>query len=380
MPKNYLVLDIGTTGIKAIIFDDELRIIKREYKKIGKSQPQTGWVEQDPKELVDVSRELLRKVCSDSELENIAGLGITNQRETTIIWDKNSGEPVYPAIVWEDARTKEYCETLKPDHEELILSRTGLVLDSYFSASKINWILNKVETRDGLIFGTVDTWLIWNLCKDNPHVTDCTNASRTLLYNIVESKWDNELLEVFDVPKSLLPEVKASQSHFGDLLENVVGAPIPVLAIAGDQQSSLYAAGTSSSTTKVTYGTGAFMMQVLGDSFETHSPFFTTLAPGRDCHLYALEAKVADCGVRVTAALDDENELRAVLTDIAKEVDEYVKLLPNKPNEIIIDGGAVRDGIMKEVQEEVSGIPVIQQDPFDGTALGAAKLVKDSLN
>jgi len=379
MHKNYLVLDIGTTGIKAIIFDDELKIVAREYKKISKSFPQEGWVEQDPQELVDVSRELLKKVCSGFELESIVGLGITNQRETTIVWDKNSGEPVYPAIVWEDSRTKEYCESLKLEHEELIHSKTGLTTDSYFSDSKIHWILNEVKTRDELIFGTVDTWLMWNLCENNPHVTDCTNASRTLLYNIVESKWDNELLEVFDVPKTLLPEVKPSQSRFGDLLENVIGTSIPVLAVAGDQQSSLYAAGTTPGTTKVTYGTGAFMMQVLGNTFETHEPFFTTLAPGKDCHLYALESKVADCGTRVDDALDDESKLRSVLTDIAKEVDEYIKLLPNKPNEIIIDGGAVRDGIMKEVQESISGIKVTQQDPFDGTALGAAKLVKDSL-
>jgi len=377
MDKLALVLDIGTTGIKALLFDEQNQIVKKVYKKIGKVFPEEGWVEQDPQELLDVSRTLLREVCDDVDLHRIVGMGITNQRETTIIWDKITGEPVYPAIVWEDARTKAYCEQIKQTHESTINNKTGLTSDSYFSASKIHWILNNVSVPETARFGTVDTWILWNLCKDQPHVTDCTNASRTLLYNIRDAAWDSELLDIFQVPESLLPDVLPSQSLFGELQEDVVGTNLPVRAVAGDQQASLFAAGTSTHTTKVTYGTGAFLVQVIGDTFQHHAPFFTTLVPGKDCSLFALEAKVADCGRRVDDALEDDAKLRRVIEEIAHEVDAYIKRLPTTPKEIVIDGGVVRDGIMKEVQERISGIPVVQQDPFDGTALGVAKLIFD---
>ncbi len=377
MDKLSLVLDIGTTGIKALLFDEQNQIVKKVYKKIGKVFPEEGWVEQDPQELLEVSRTLLREVCDGINLHRIVGMGITNQRETTIIWDKITGEPVYPAIVWEDARTKAYCEQIKQEHEATINEKTGLTSDSYFSASKIHWILDNVSVPETALFGTVDTWILWNLCKDQPHVTDCTNASRTLLYNIRDAAWDSELLEIFQVPESLLPHVLPSQSLFGELREDVVGANLPVRAVAGDQQASLFAAGTDALTTKVTYGTGAFLVQVIGDTFQRHEPFFTTLVPGKACSLFALEAKVADCGRRVDDALEDDGKLRRVIEEIAHEVDAYIKRLPTTPTEIVIDGGVVRDGIMKEVQERISGIPVVQQDPFDGTALGVAKLIFD---
>ncbi len=379
MDKLVLVLDIGTTGIKALLFNAKKEIVKKTYKKIGKAFPEPGWVEQDPGELLSISQSLMQEVCEDIDVSRIEGMGITNQRETTIVWDSESGKPVYPAIVWEDARTKAYCNEIKEQHEVTINNKTGLTSDSYFSASKINWVLNNTPITENLLFGTVDTWIIWNLCKYQPHVTDCTNASRTLLYNIQNGSWDDELLEIFQVPHTLLPQVLPSQAEFGILNESILGVPLKVLAVAGDQQSSLYAAGTTPGTTKVTYGTGAFLVQVLGDEFERHEPFFTTLVPDKDCHLFAVEAKVAECGSRVDNALSNPEELRQVLTDIAKEVDIYIKKLPIKPTSITIDGGVVRDGILKEVQETVSGIPIIQQDPFDGTALGTAKLIFDQL-
>jgi glycerol kinase len=380
MDKLSLVLDIGTTGIKALLFNSTGEIVNKAYKTIGKTFPQPGWVEQDPHEILSVSQSVMQEVCSDIDINHVIGMGVTNQRETTILWDKLSGKPIYPAIVWEDARTKDYCEQIKKGHENTINNKTGLTSDSYFSASKINWILTNVPVTENLLFGTVDTWILWNLCKNKPHLTDCTNASRTLLYNIQKGEWDNELLEIFQIPKTILPDVLPSQGAFGELTEDLLGKSIPVIAVAGDQQSSLYAAGTTTGTTKVTYGTGAFLVQVLGNEFVRHEPFFTTLVPDKDCHLYAIEAKVAECGSRVTEALSEPIRLRQVLTDIAKEVDVYIKKLPTKPTSITIDGGAVRDGILKEVQEEVSKIPIIQQDPFDGTALGISKLIFDQLN
>jgi glycerol kinase len=379
MSDNYLVLDVGTTGIKTLVFDDELHVVAREYETVSKKKPRDGWVEQDPTEILEVSRRLLKKVCMSERIENIAGLGITNQRETTIVWNKRTGEPVYPAIVWEDARAKSLCDKLDEKHGARVRELTGLSIDSYFSATKLKWILDNVETAENLLFGTVDTWLMWNLCEEHPHVTDCTNASRTLLYDIRESKWSPELLEIFGVHEEILPRVFPSQSPFGVLREDAIGAPLPVLAVAGDQQSSLYAAGTEVGTTKVTYGTGAFLMQTLGNSFEIRQPFFTTLAAGKNCSQYALEAKVADCGSRVTDALGNETKLRATLEEIAQEVDASIRLLPLRPRELVIDGGATRDGIMRELQEKISEIKVVQQEPYDGTALGAAKLVKDSL-
>ncbi|KKW12800.1 MAG: Glycerol kinase [Parcubacteria group bacterium GW2011_GWA2_49_9] len=216
--KLALVLDVGTTGVKAFVFDSREKVLARAAESLQKSFPQKEWVEQDPFTLLAVSKKVLQTALGESgkTAEAMSGFGIANQRETTILWDRATGEPIYPAIVWEDKRTKAACEQLVREHGKMILEKTGLQVDSYFSASKIKWILDSVSgartraEKGELCFGTVDTWLLWNLAGNHPHVTDVTNASRTLLFNIHTKEWDEELLSLFSIPRALLPEVRPS--------------------------------------------------------------------------------------------------------------------------------------------------------------------------
>ena len=251
--KYTLVLDAGTTSMKGFVFDADYVVIASAYEKLQKSQLSNGWVEQSPEEIISKARKVLSEVVKTSNLnkQDFIGFGITNQRETTIVWHKSTGEPVYPAIVWEDTRTMDYCARLKGKHELLIRKRTGLYVDPYFSASKIWWILNNVlgigelAKKKDLLFGTVDTWILWNLCRNQPHITDYTNASRTLLFDIRHLKWDRKLSKIFSVPSHILPKVQPSQSIFGSLADDIVGFELPVMAVCGDQQASLYAIGIS---------------------------------------------------------------------------------------------------------------------------------------
>lgn len=382
---NILVLDVGTTGVKAFVFDRNLNPVVRVYEKLRKDFPKRGWVEQNPQELLAVSRKTLRAavVKSGCNKDSFSGLGITNQRETTILWDKKTGQPVYPAIVWEDTRTKRFCSHLKKRAEALIRRKTGLPIDAYFSASKIRWILRKVPEAERLseekqlAFGTVDSWILWNFLENHPHRTDYTNASRTLLFNIKTLEWDKELLGLFHVPPYIIPQVRPSQSFFGILRKEIVGFPIPVLAVCGDQQASLYAAGTEKGTTKVTWGTGMFIMQILGRSFSTQELFFTTLVPDTHDPLYALEAKMDACGKQVETVLKNREELQRLLTKLAHRADKFFKYLPVQPKRLVIDGGVSREDRLPQIQSKVSGIPVQKQKIFDGTALGIAMLVQE---
>ena len=214
--KFRLVLDVGTTGIKAFVFDEKFRQVTKVYQKLKKRFPRRGWVEQDPHELVEVSRQVLRQAIKESKAAraDFLGLGITNQRETTILWDKKTGLPIYSAIVWEDTRTKNFCRWLQFFHGRTVLNKTGLPIDPYFSASKINWLLHHLPAakilldKKRLLFGTVDSWLLWNFCQGHPHLTDETNASRTLLFNLRTRRWDKELLKIFEVPAQILPPVQ----------------------------------------------------------------------------------------------------------------------------------------------------------------------------
>lgn len=381
----FLVLDIGTTGVKALVFDESLKIRSRVYKKLKKSFPKKDWVEQSPLEIVRVSEELLKQAIKKSRVKKseIKGLGITNQRETTILWDKSTGKPVYPAIVWEDQRTKAYCEKIKKLRGSLIRQKTGLPTDSYFSASKIHWILGNIPLAEktlknhNLLFGTVDSWLVWNLTSEKNHLTDYTNSSRTLLFDIREFEWDNSLLKIFGVPSEILPAAKPSVSFFGNLDKKILGFQLPVITVCGDQQASLYAAGNGKGVTKVTYGTGAFIMQDLSDNFLRHNHFFTTLTPAdMNSASYALEAKVEGCGTIVTPLLKKPEELRKAILKIVRAVDAYLKKLPIKPEEVIIDGGVTRYKNLASLQSEVSKIKIRKQDIFDGTSLGIVKLMK----
>lgn len=385
--KYFLVLDIGTTGIKALLFDEKLEPLPRAYFPLDKYVSENSRiVEQNPEEILEKSIKALQKVVAQIKINSsmIVGLGITTQRETTILWDKTTGKTIHPAIVWEDTRTKAYCDDLQKQYEKVILDKTGLQIDAYFSASKIHWILENIpESQDllskgNLLFGTVDTWILWNLLEGNPHVTDYTNASRTLLFNIHSFAWDNELLNIFAIPEKILPECKPTQSHFGILKKEILGFSLPALAVCGDQQSSMYAAGTTLYTTKITYGTGTFMMQTIGESFQTANHFFTTITPGKGKTLYALEAKVAKGGKQVEPYLDTPEELYPILDNIAEEAAFFVKKFPHQPSEVIVDGGLTRSDYLIKKQEELLGIPVRRQNIFDGTALGVAKLLKDS--
>lgn len=304
-----LALDQGTTSSRAIVFDSKAQIKSVAQKEFTQIFPQPGWVEHDPNEIWSSQSEVLSEALNKSgiQADQIAAIGITNQRETAVVWDKNTGEPVYNAIVWQDRRTAPICEQLKSDgHEDYIKENTGLVADAYFSGTKVKWILDNVDgarakaDNGDLLFGTVDSWLIWKLTNGVSHVTDYTNASRTLLYNIKELTWDEKMMNILGVPASMLPEVKPSSTHFGDY--NYNGTVIPIGGIAGDQQAALFGqACFEPGMAKNTYGTGCFMLMNTGNEL-THSQsgLLTTIAAsvGDDVQ-YALEGSIFIAGAAI---------------------------------------------------------------------------------
>ncbi len=281
---------------------------------------------------------------------------------------------------------------MRKTSQTIVRKLTGLSLDSYFSASKIVWIVNhvprakKLLQQNRLAFGTLDSWLIWNLCEGHPHLTDETNASRTLLFDIQKKTWSDQLLTVFHIPASLLPSVVSSRSRFGVLVKELLGTTIPVLAVCGDQQASTYAAIRFQSqikeqTTKVTYGTGVFLSQVIGKKFQLHDPFFTTLVPSIGTgSLFALEAKVEGSGNVVEEVLGDIPKMLEIFSRLVKKVDRLIQQLPVVPREIVVDGGIARDGYIVEIQQEITQIPTCVLSTYDGTALGCALLVWDQID
>lgn len=302
MGKYIISLDQGTTSSRAIIFDKEQNIIGISQREITQIYPKEGWVEHDPMEIWATQYGALQEVISRTSINplDICAIGITNQRETTIVWDKNTGEPVYNAIVWQCRRTADMVEALKKlEISNYIKEVTGLVPDAYFSATKIKWILDNVKgarekaENGDLLFGTVDTWLLWKLTKGKVHVTDYTNASRTMLYNIKELKWDERLLEKFNIPKSMLPKVKNSSEVYGYLeLDNV---KIKIAGIAGDQQAALFGETCfNKGDAKNTYGTGCFLLMNTGEEMvKSNNGLLTTIAIGIDNKIqYALEGSV----------------------------------------------------------------------------------------
>ena len=276
MGKYIMALDAGTTSNRCILFDQKGQIVSLAQKEFTQRFPKPGWVEHDANEIwstmLGVAVEAMQK--AGASYEDIAAIGITNQRETTIVWDKNTGEPVYHAIVWQCRRTAEICEHLKRDGlEDYIRSNTGLVIDPYFSGTKVKWILDHVEgsreraRRGELLFGTVDTWLIWKMTQGRVHVTDYTNASRTMLFNIHTLDWDDKMLEVLDIPREMLPEVRRSSEVYGQTnIGGKGGTRIPISGIAGDQQAALFGQlCVKEGMAKNTYGTGCFMLMNTGD-------------------------------------------------------------------------------------------------------------------
>lgn len=380
-----LVLDAGTTGVKSFVFDAKENIIAKSSRPINKTFPEPGWIEQDPKEIITAAIDTLREVVHVAHvpLSEFSGFGIATQRETIVAWDKQTSEPIYPAIVWQDTRTIKWCKSLPVVQHQLVQEKTGLPIDPYFSASKISWLLSNIEKAQELIdqnqlaVGTIDSWLIWNLAKGSPHLTDYTNASRILLFNIKTLQWDNELLSVFGVPADVLPKALPSCSEYGILRKEIIDLELPILAVAGDQQASLYAAGLAAGTTKATYGTGTFVMQTIGYEFALHQPFFTTLAINPEQQpWYALEAKATSGVENAEELLKDSAQLQAHLHRLVESAESYIKQLPHMPSEIIIDGGWIRDGKILPIQSAISDVPVREQKIYDGTALGIDRLMR----
>ncbi|MGB1158365.1 MAG: glycerol kinase GlpK [Porticoccaceae bacterium] len=304
-----LAIDQGTTSSRALLFDSQYHIIAQAQQEFEQLFPQAGWVEQDPQQIWQTSFNTAIQTLDQAGVDRakIAGIGITNQRETTLIWDRQSGKPIYNAIVWQDRRTADYCKQLKLSGcEALIRDKTGLLIDPYFSASKIAWILDNIEgarnraENGDLLFGTVDSWLIWNLTEGRHHSTDATNASRTMLYNIHRGDWDSDLLELFNIPRQILPEVKDCAADFGNT--TALGGNIPILGVAGDQQSAaLGQACFEKGMIKATYGTGCFALLNTGQqAVNSQNRLLTTLAyqlQGKPT--YALEGSIFIAGAAV---------------------------------------------------------------------------------
>jgi glycerol kinase len=321
--KKYVIaLDQGTTSSRAIIFDKNTNIISTAQREFTQLYPEPGWVEHNPMEIWATQRSVLTEVIARSgiSLKDVAAIGITNQRETTIVWDKKTGEPVYNAIVWQCRRTADICEKLKEKGlEEYIKENTGLILDAYFSGTKLKWILDNVKgareraEKGELLFGTVDTWLVWKLTAGKVHVTDYTNASRTMLFNIKELKWDKKILKELDIPENMLPEVRNSSEVYGYTKMGLTmgeesGTDIPIAGMAGDQQAALFGqACFNSGDTKNTYGTGCFMLMNTGERcIKSSNGLLTTIAIGIDNKIeYALEGSVFIAGAAIQWLRDE---------------------------------------------------------------------------
>ncbi len=440
-----MALDQGTTSSRAILFDHEGKRIGTSQKEFTQIYPKAGWVEHDPMEIWGTQSGVAREVLETTGVspQDIAAIGITNQRETTIVWDKNTGKPIYNAIVWQCRRTAAICDELKAQGmEAYIRDNTGLVVDAYFSGTKVKWILDNVEgarekAENGeLLFGTVDSWLIWNLTRGKVHVTDYSNASRTMLYNIKELKWDEKILEVLDIPKSMLPQVKASSEIYGHTDHQTFGgADIPIAGAAGDQQAALFGqACFQPGMAKNTYGTGCFMLMNTGDKFvPSENGLLTTLAWGVDGKVeYALEGsifvagasvqwlrdelkiirdaedteylakKVADANgvyvvpaftgmgapywdmyargaiVGLTRGAKAEHIIRATLESIAYQTRDVLEAMQEDSGidlkSLKVDGGAVINNFLMQFQADILGVQVDRPEITETTALGAAYL------
>lgn len=444
MSTYILSLDQGTTSSRAILFNQEGQIVSIAQKEFTQIFPTPGWVEHDALEIWSTQIGVASEVISKQNIgkDSIAAIGITNQRETTVLWNKHTGQPIYNAIVWQDRRTADFCDQLKAEGKQaMIQAKTGLVIDAYFSASKIKWILDHVEgaralaNKGELCFGTIDSWLVWKLTNGAAHVTDATNASRTMLYNIHDLRWDTELLELFDIPLSILPEVKSSSEVYGTTNLIVPNHTIPIAGIAGDQQAALFGQiCTQAGMVKNTYGTGCFMLMHTGEKAVTSkNNLLTTIALQRNGKTYyALEGSVFIAGAVVQWLRDglhlirnsDEVEAlagsvadtdgvymvpafaglgapywnqhakgtivgltrgthtahiaRAALESIAYQTYDVLKAMEADAQipilELRVDGGATKNNLLMQFQSDLLSTKVIRPTMIETTALGAAYL------
>ncbi len=439
-----MALDQGTTSSRALLIGNKGKIKGMSQQEFAQIYPREQWVEHDPNEIWACQKEMMRKVLEDMgvSLEDISAIGITNQRETTVVWDKKTGQPVYNAIVWQCRRTAELCYKLKDQGlGELFHSKTGLPLDAYFSGTKIRWILDNVKgareraEAGDLLFGTIDTWLIWKLTKGKVHVTDMTNACRTLLFNIHTLQWDDELLAHLEIPRSMLPEVKSSSEVYGVTDKEDFGFEVPIAGIAGDQQSALFGQMClEKGDVKNTYGTGCFMLMNTGETpITSNKGLLTTIALNRNGRTqYALEGSIfmggaviqwlrdnmgiidsapecdrlaeeveGNAGVYLvpafqglgtpywnmesratisglTRAADKRHICRAALESIAYRSRDVIDVMAEESgiplHYIKVDGGASRSNILMQFQSDINNCEVIRPESIETTALGAAYL------
>jgi glycerol kinase len=444
MAQYVLSLDQGTTSSRAMLFDHEGKIAGIAQHEFTQHFPKTGWVEHDPMDILTSQLNSAVEVLARARIRprDVAALGITNQRETTLVWDRETGTPIYNAIVWQDRRTAELCAQLRKDgKEDQIRKKTGLLIDPYFSGTKIAWILDNVEgarsraDKGKLAFGTVDSWLIWNLTSGKRHVTDRTNASRTLLYNVVEDRWDKDLLKLLNIPESMMPEVVWSSEKLARVSTSLGLGEIEIAGIAGDQQAALFGQlCVNVGDAKNTYGTGCFLLQNIGDTFTlSKEKLITTIACSADRTLkYALEGSVFIGGAvvqwlrdkmqfferspdieKIAAGVKDSGNLvlvpaftglgaphwdpyasgmliglqrdteiahiaRAALESIAFQVTDVLLAMQNdtgtRSKMLKADGGAAANDILMQFQADVLGIPVERPAILETTAQGAAYL------
>lgn len=442
--KYILALDQGTTSSRAILFDHTGSIITVAQKEFKQWYPQPGWVEHDPEEIWASQFSVMAEVLAKKSIttDQVAAIGITNQRETTIVWDKQTGKPICKAIVWQDRRTAAYCDHLKASgHGNMVQQKTGLIIDAYFSATKLKWILDNVSgarekaNKGQLAFGTVDSWLIWKLTGGKLHITDVTNASRTLLLNIHTCEWDTELLKLFDIPASVLPEVKPSSKVYGVTEIVVKHANIPIAGIAGDQQAALFGQMcTKPGMVKNTYGTGCFMLMHTGAKavMSTNNLLTTVAWKIHNKVEYALEGSIFIAGAVVqwlrdglhiirnssdvealagsvsdsngvfmvpafaglgaphwnqhargslfgiTRGTTDAHIARAALESIAYQTNDVLKAMESDAGisimELRVDGGATINNALMQFQSNMLQVPVLRPKVYETTALGAAYL------
>jgi glycerol kinase len=334
MSQKYIIaLDQGTTSSRSVLFNSKGQIVAIEQQEFEQIFPKSGWVEHRPEDILNSQLETLERLIKNNNIspKDIAGIGITNQRETTVVWDKNTGKPIYNAIVWQDKRTAPICADLKAQNlESYVRENTGLVIDSYFSGTKIKWLLDNVAgskekaANGDLLFGTIDTWLIWHLTQGKVHATDYSNASRTLIYNIKSLEWDDSLCKALDIPKNMLPEVKPSSGIFG--YYNLEGVDIPIAGVAGDQQAALFGQSCfEKGQAKNTYGTGCFMLMNTGEKLQySKKGLLTTIAWGLEGKVtYALEGSVFIAGAAIQWLRDGLKLIKTAPESekIAQEVD-----------------------------------------------------------
>lgn len=439
-----MALDQGTTSSRCILFNEKGLIESVAQKEFTQIYPKAGWVEHDPMEIwatqIGVAQEAMAKV--NATAQDIAAIGITNQRETTVVWNKLTGEPVYNAIVWQCRRTAGICDEIRAKgFDGKIREKTGLVVDAYFSGTKVKWILDNVEgareeaEKGNLLFGTIDTWLIWNLTKGKVHVTDYSNASRTLLFNIHELKWDEEILEELNIPASVLPEAKPSSAVYGYTDSSLLGGEIAIAGAAGDQQAALFGQTCfESGTAKNTYGTGCFMLMNTGEkAFPSKNGLLTTIAWGLDGKVeYALEGSIFIAGAAIQWLRDElklienaadseaiaesvadtngvfvvpafvglgapywdsyargsifgltrgakkEHLIRATLESLAYQTNDVLKAMQDDSGielkALKVDGGACANNFLMQFQSDVLGVQVDRPEVIETTALGAAYL------